>query len=190
MEEGKLFGALLTGVLKFNYEGNQAITPQLLKEQVFRNAEVSEEEIEEMFQRCTEFLKKCEYNNWQITQLESALQKSTFTPLQQEMLSKFWRANRAQILKTTRERVTWNNRLSKLSYRIDVKTKAKNVAEVNEPVALVELILDQPPSQQSVAEKKNTKTSAATVRFEMDREQLADVIAQIDCIQQHILRRT
>ena len=44
---------------------------------------------------------------------------------------------------------TWNNRLEKLSWRIDSKTKSRQIADMNELTSIVELKLNNGNSSNS-----------------------------------------
>jgi nicotinic acid mononucleotide adenylyltransferase len=38
---------------------------------------------------------------------------------------------------------SWNNHIKQLAWRVDIKTASKNVAEINEPVAMLELSVEK-----------------------------------------------
>lgn len=69
----------------------------------------------------------------------------------------------------------WNNRLKNLSWRVDVKTASNSSAEMNDPVAIVEI--------QSEAGHKSSEASSQVLRFEMNRNQLADLTSTLENIQ-------
>ena len=73
--------------------------------------------------------------------------------------------------------VTWNDSLERLSWRIDVRTLSKTVAEQNdEPVAFFEM-----------ATKNGTGSVAPVVhsaKFEMDRAEVTNMLASLNEIQQ------
>ena len=69
----------------------------------------------------------------------------------------------------------WNNRLKNLSWRVDVKTASNINAEMNDPVAIVEL--------QSETGHKSSEMSAQVLRFEMNRNQVADLTTTLESIQ-------
>lgn len=70
--------------------------------------------------------------------------------------------------------VSWNNELSKLSWRVDVRAMSKSKSEFDEPIAFFEMAL-------------NKKTSAASegtaVQFEMDRGEVDDVLRKLGDVQ-------
>ena len=78
-----------------------------------------------------------------------------------------------EVLDAARKRVTMNNVLHKFAWRIDVKTKSKDVEEMSEPSTIVEMNIGPP--------FKSTKSDV--VRFEMDQEQLSHLVKQMSNIQ-------
>jgi len=67
-----------------------------------------------------------------------------------------------------------------MSWRIDSKTKSKKVAEMNELTAIVEMVVGN--NQQKDKNQNNTQV----IQFEMDRDQLAKVIGEINTIQKQL----
>lgn len=43
----------------------------------------------------------------------------------------------------------WNNSLNKISWRIDTKTKSRNVGDMNELCSIVEMVLQNPQNSES-----------------------------------------
>ncbi len=82
-----------------------------------------------------------------------------------------------QINKKLMKDVTWNDSFERLSWRIDVRTLSKTVAEQNdEPIAFFEM-----------ATKNSTGPAAAVVhnaKFEMDRSEVTSMLASLNEIQQ------
>jgi hypothetical protein len=72
---------------------------------------------------------------------------------------------------------TWNNHFKQLSWRVDVKTASKYVAESNDPVAMFEL------NTESGVKCTNNNT---VTRFEMNRNQVADIIQILETIERAI----
>jgi len=52
---------------------------------------------------------------------------------------KFWKNHKNKIHETLIAKATWNNTLKHVSWRIDIKSQAKNIDEVNTPTAIMEL---------------------------------------------------
>ena len=55
------------------------------------------------------------------------------------------REKEAEVATGGGEGAVYSNSLEKTAWRIDVKTKAKNTAEMSEPIAIVELLIAQVP---------------------------------------------
>lgn len=62
---------------------------------------------------------------------------------QQESLIRHWRVQKPKVHEQIVRSSTWNNRLEKLSWRIDSKTKSRKVSELNELTSIVELRLSK-----------------------------------------------
>ena len=63
----------------------------------------------------------------------------------------------------------WNNSLKEINWRIDVKTASSKGDTTNEPIALVEL-----------------STSKSAAKFSMDKQQISELMTQLDQIQKKI----
>jgi hypothetical protein len=118
--------------------------------------------------------------NWDVSKLERILKKTQLTPENQKTLIAFWTNEKDKIHDFVVKKSKWNNSLSSLSWRVDMKTASKNVAEINEPVAIFEFGsetgtngVERVPVQQAV-------------RFEMNRAQIGDMITTLDNIQKKI----
>jgi len=68
-----------------------------------------------------------------------------------------------------------------MSWRIDSKTKSRKVAEMNELTAIVEMVIGN--NQQK---KEDSQNNTQVIQFEMDRDQLAKVIGEINTIQKQL----
>ena len=92
------------------------------------------------------------------------------TQAQTEALGSVWKDERAkvnaQLVKTSR----WNPQLVNSSWRIDVNSANKAGVTEEEPVAIMELILQ-------ANEDKNV------VRFEMDRATVLNTVGEIEALQ-------
>ncbi|ELR15336.1 COMM domain containing protein 1, putative, partial [Acanthamoeba castellanii str. Neff] len=151
MEDPARFAAVLNGVVKRTFENDQQITPAFIKEQVFpQHEDVSVDDVAAMFDRCVSLVGESAYHNRQPAQLQQALKKarlsttrrvSDFSATQQEIIVKFWTLNKDKLHAKVRKNAMWGTELHKFAWRIDVKSKARAVSEMNEPVAIVELTL-------------------------------------------------
>jgi len=176
MDSPKYFGPLLQTIVRFLFEGVE-VSPETLKQEIYPDVNnATLEAISELFELCTQIISRGAKEDLEVTQFEALVQKETaLSAAQQELFVKFWKAQKAKIHDYVYRKVRWNNTLQKISWRIDVKTKTKAVSEVNEPTAIVEMSIG-----------KNKDQDQKLVRFEMDKEQLAQVLLQINNIQQQL----
>ena len=63
------------------------------------------------------------------------------TDNQSKVYIKFWKNNKTKIHDKLVSKCIWDNTLKNMSWRIDVKTRSKDVEQINTPVAIVELQL-------------------------------------------------
>lgn len=183
MEQAKYFGAFLNGIMKREYEGDNTITPKYLKEAIFSEfAEVTIEKIVEMYDYMKELIALAAHEDYDPSQIDTflKLKKTTLTQTQKEAFSKFWRGHRAQIHDVVCQRATWDNTFDRVAWRIDLKTRTKESlaegVELNDAVAIYELHINLAGDQK----KKDV------ARFEMDKEQLQQVLAQVAAIEKDI----
>jgi len=182
MDNPKIFRAFLNGVLKAKYEGDATITPEFIATELKID---SVTDVSAMMQACGDILQQAALNNWELKEFEDYLRSSTsLTENQIVAALQFWRANKQKIHDIVIKKSNWNNGLSKFAWRIDIKSRARNSTnEINEPIAIVEWTLNtntQNPS--NVQHDDATKV----VRFEMDRDQIASTLHQINSIQKII----
>ena len=79
---------------------------------------------------------------------------------------------------------TFNNHLTDFSWRVDVKTASKSSPEINLPIAVVEFGLQSGYKDNSA---NNTSTaSTSTVRFGMDRDDVAAMIDELEKVQKAV----
>ena len=90
----------------------------------------------------------------------------------------------------------WENQLKSFNWRIDVKSKARHIADLNTPTAIVEMEI----SGSKVVLLANLMSEcidcslclqgSEVVRFEMNEEGLAKMIEQIETIEEQITAYT
>jgi len=174
MEDPKLYGALLNGVLKREYEGDASMTPEFLAEAVF-GGKVSAEAVGKACAVAADLIARAAYEDYDAAQIAAflKLRVKELTAPQREAFARFWRTHRARIHEAVRRRTTWDPALGRVAWRIDVKTRAMGTApgtELSEPVAIVEL----------------HGGVGGVARFEMGRDQLRDVLAQVRAVERDI----
>jgi hypothetical protein len=70
----------------------------------------------------------------------------------------------------------WNENLLKLNWRVDTKAKSRKSGELNNMTAILEMTVG----------KKQTSDTARVIRFEMDKQQLDDLLKEFTKIQNQI----
>ncbi|EFA80769.1 COMM domain-containing protein 1 [Heterostelium album PN500] len=180
--EAKQFQSLLGFLLKREYEKDESLSSlSSLQEMIFSGSDLTEEFILSTYNKCINIIERASYSDVDLTAFESLIKDNDFTQQQQEGLTKFWKTNKKKIHDIVNRRTRFNNSLDKMSWRLDLKTKSKDVEEMNEPTAIVELDLTK--NLRSSTEKKQQQQK---IRFEMDRNQLQDTLEQINIIQKLI----
>ncbi|XP_062621896.1 COMM domain-containing protein 1-like [Saccostrea cucullata] len=178
----KNISALLTGLAKRNYYNESEYTDDFLKSQIF--PDVAEEEYASLLKRCSSYMKSIVSADMDFNQLEAFLtsqMKRREAAMSEEEASayrKFWKIHKNKIHDTLVSKTNWNNTLKKVSWRIDVKSQAKNTENMNEPTAIVELQIENPQESQK----------ADVVQFEMDENRLAHVLQNMKDIEDQIVQ--
>ena len=68
--------------------------------------------------------------------------EGALTQEQAAAFMKFWKAQKTKIHDILVQKSSWNNRLKDMSWRIDVKAQARHIEQLNSPVAIVEMQLE------------------------------------------------
>ena len=79
---------------------------------------------------------------------------------------------------------SWEPTLEQLSWRVDVKTAARGVADHSQPTAIVEMSLGHGKSASSAS------APSSVFQFELNRAEVDDVLQTIDAIQRTIKEAT
>eukprot|EP00004_Rigifila_ramosa_P015039 TRINITY_DN3469_c0_g1_i2.p2 TRINITY_DN3469_c0_g1~~TRINITY_DN3469_c0_g1_i2.p2 ORF type:complete len:217 (+),score=56.55 TRINITY_DN3469_c0_g1_i2:88-651(+) len=129
----------------------------------------------------TALLQRAAAENWPVATLEAALAKTKLNTEQSQAWARFWRAQSAKIHDALYQNSTWDNRLAKFSWRIDVQSKSKTSQELHQPCAVLEMALAPAPVLGGEAKPE-------LLRMELDKAELARLVATIDTIQQLLVR--
>ena len=62
---------------------------------------------------------------------------------QANVYRKFWKTHKNKIHDVLVSQSNWNNSLKKVSWRIDIKSQSRNVDQMSEPTAIVELMVGE-----------------------------------------------
>merc|ERR1711963_775386 len=167
-DDAKSFLALLNGLSRKTYDGQDEITEEFLKEQIY--PECPQEVFDQRLNRCRGLLKSMVSGDMDMTQLEAFLAaqaKKREAPLTEEQASavrKFWKTNKAKIHDTIIAQTMWGNTLRKVAWRIDLQAQSRNVSEINAPSAIMEL---------QIADNLQKEKAADVVTFEMSEDKLS-----------------
>ncbi|XP_065843947.1 COMM domain-containing protein 1-like [Oscarella lobularis] len=179
MDRPEIVVGLLNGLSKKLFYGER-LDLETIKEQL--GLEIPDEDFSSQARRLSSVLANIASANMDFDQLEAfltsqtkkkegALESNFVAPLK-----KFWKQNRSKIHDALVKGSTWDNRLKGFSWRIDVKSKAKHLVDINQATAIVELELEQ----------GHSSSTREVLRFEMDDRQLENVMKEIDSIDKQI----
>ncbi|XP_072030848.1 COMM domain-containing protein 1-like [Amphiura filiformis] len=184
-EEIRRVVGLLNGLAKREYYGNKDISDDFLKTELYPDD--SEEDFSVRLTKCKNLLKSIASADMDFNQLEAFLTSHTrkkeggITKNQATAFSKFWKSNKVKIHESMVAKNTWGNTLKSLSWRIDIKSQAKHIDQLNTPTAIVEL---------QIAESQASDKEADVVRFEMDEEKLVQVTQSLNEIEERLAAYT
>ncbi|XP_048738267.1 COMM domain-containing protein 1-like [Ostrea edulis] len=182
MADTKTISALLTGLARRRYYNESEYTDEFLKSQIFPDS--SDEEYASLLRRCSNYMKSMVSADMDFNQLEAFLtsqmkrREAAMTEEEASAYRKFWKVHKNKIHDTLVSKTNWNNSLKKVSWRIDVKSQAKNTENMNEPTAIVELQI----------ENQHESQKADVVQFEMDENKLANVLQNMKDIEDQIVQ--
>ena len=97
-----------------------------------------------------------------MTQLEAFLtaqSKKREAPLTEEQagaVRKFWKSNKTKIHESIISQTMWGNTLQKVSWRIDLKSQARHLTEINAPSAIMELQIADSLQKNKASQQKVT----------------------------------
>lgn len=171
--------ALLNGVRQRVFENNEQVTPAMLKERVFADDDhISEDLLGKLCGLCARIMREAAFNAWEPSELEAVLKKTPLPEPMQDIFVRFWAQQRPAVVERARTESAWNDSLSSLSWRIDLRSSSSGEGKLDmsssKASAIVEMVVGQ---------KGGGESSNEIVRFEMDREQLAQTrrsIAEIE----------
>ncbi|KAM6179790.1 COMM domain-containing protein 1 [Erethizon dorsatum] len=142
LEGSKSLSGLLNGLAQDAFYGNQGITEELLRSQLY--PEVSPEEFRPFLAKMRGILKSIASADMDFNQLEAFLTAQTkkqggITSEQAAVISKFWKSHKTKIRESLVNQSSWENGLRGLSWRVDGKSQSRHSAQIHTPVAIVEL---------------------------------------------------
>eukprot|EP01111_Echinosteliopsis_oligospora_P015555 TRINITY_DN618_c0_g1_i1.p1 TRINITY_DN618_c0_g1~~TRINITY_DN618_c0_g1_i1.p1 ORF type:complete len:194 (+),score=48.45 TRINITY_DN618_c0_g1_i1:17-598(+) len=192
MDAPRNFGQLLTAVVKHLFE--TPVIASSLKELLFSDDDnVTLTDVVNLFEKSRDILSKAAVEDMDVGPFESlVLSLEGLTDNQKDLFVKFWKMQKTKIHESAYKQTRWNNSLTKIAWRIDVKTRSKSTSEINEPTAIVEMNTEGAFIKQKTSSTSTSQPSSSSklIRFEMDRDQLSEVLSQINHVQQSIAALT
>eukprot|EP01128_Nolandella_sp_AFSM9_P006217 TRINITY_DN3147_c0_g1_i2.p1 TRINITY_DN3147_c0_g1~~TRINITY_DN3147_c0_g1_i2.p1 ORF type:complete len:184 (+),score=53.60 TRINITY_DN3147_c0_g1_i2:54-554(+) len=162
-QDGRVMKAILRGILKGVYEGNEEYTPSFIKEQILSLA--GPEELEQWIDEATAILGEAAKGSWELKQFDTFLPQLGWSDPFQYEAKVFWKENRGKIAELLSSGSRWNNSLARFNWRMDVKTRERKVVgEQNVSTAIIEFEI-APPKQVTATVDPNR-----VVRFEMSKD--------------------
>eukprot|EP01096_Ripella_sp_DP13-Kostka_P010119 TRINITY_DN3940_c0_g1_i1.p1 TRINITY_DN3940_c0_g1~~TRINITY_DN3940_c0_g1_i1.p1 ORF type:complete len:202 (-),score=123.60 TRINITY_DN3940_c0_g1_i1:20-598(-) len=178
----KLFGALLNASFKLIFEKDTTINPQMLKDELFADSEdITVDHVKVIFEKVARMILEGAKKNWDLPTLETKLKDSPLSDAQQEIFIRFWKQRKPEIFESMLRQSKWNDSLLQFRWRLDVITKTKgHDSNINQPTAIIELTTGL--SGSPVDAETNE-----VVRFEVERNQLAEIISKVESIEARLL---
>ena len=201
----KLFLGLLNGLGKRIFLGDE-ITDEFLNERVFASSSLGEEAVAALIADLSRLLRRAAHQSWSASDLEAALAKSGggVDAEHTAVLLAFWRKEGGKYHEALcRRSLFTNNTLDRVTWRVDVKAQASTATKSDagreggeggaqgvggeDPQSDVAAIVEMRLRDGAAGDES---AGTETVQFEIDREQLADLVAQLGAVKAAIARRT
>lgn len=176
-----MLAALINGIIRLDYYGDSTITEELLKNELY--PEESSDNFAALLHKIRALIKSMASSDMDQTQAETFLVSQTkkrdgaITDSQAKVLLQIWKSHRVRVHDSLVRSCVWNNRLSNINWRIDVKSRSRNVEQLNAATAVVELELENSDANSQGVE---------VVKFEVDEKGLGNVLQSLKDIEQQI----
>eukprot|EP00112_Aurelia_sp_Birch-Aquarium-sp1_P007133 Seg1778.10 transcript_id=Seg1778.10/GoldUCD/mRNA.D3Y31 product="COMM domain-containing protein 1" protein_id=Seg1778.10/GoldUCD/D3Y31 len=171
---------LLNGIAKREYYGEEGITDDFLREELYE--EMDETNFEAHLKRFENLMKIMVNSDMDFRQLEAFLtsqmkrREGALTEEQAAAISRFWKNHKTKIHDVVVQRSSFGNTLKQTNWRIDLKTHSRHLEQINTPVAIYELEVG----------KHDSKNETEKIRFEMDSDQLNETLMKMERIKDRI----
>ncbi|KAL3873347.1 hypothetical protein ACJMK2_036479 [Sinanodonta woodiana] len=182
-DDPKSLLGLLNGIAKRTYYHEEGITNEFLKSELY--PDVQEEDFERLITKCTALMKNMVSADMDLNQSEAFLtaqmnkKEHGITEEQAAVFRKFWKSHKNKIHESIIIHTTWNNSLKQVSWRIDLKSQARHLDQINTPTAIMELQVGKNGDE-------TEKDSSEVIRFEMDESKLSSVLQSMKEIEDEI----
>lgn len=145
---------LLNGIARREYFGETEITDEFLHQELF--SDLSGEQFDTMLKRYETLMRNIVSADMDFNQLEAFLtsqmkrKQGALTQEQAAAFLKFWKSQKAKIHDVLVQKSSWNNKLKDINWRIDLKSQARHLQQINTPVAIVEMQVEKRSTESKV----------------------------------------
>lgn len=146
---------LLNGIARREYFGESEITDDFLHQELF--SDLSEEQFDAMLKRYEALMRSIVSADMDFNQLEAFLtsqmkrKQGSLTQEQAAAFLKFWKSQKVKIHDVLVQKSSWNNKLKDVNWRIDLKSQARHLEQINTPVAIVEMQVEKRSTESKVS---------------------------------------
>jgi len=144
-------------------------------EQLQEHLQLAEGQVDTVLEGCAFFLERSAYHVIQPTQLSAHLQAAGMIQSHARAFSGVWEAEASGVLRRLRAKTQGTYpTLESVDWRLHVQTGATGIAKMADPRSIISLGL------------RNPDASSKVVTVELEHEQLATLLAQLDAAQQQL----
>ena len=146
---------LLNGIARREYFGESEITDEFLHQELF--PDLSEDQFDVMLKRYETLMRNIVSADMDFNQLEAFLtsqmkrKQGSLTQEQAAAFLKFWKSQKIKIHDILVQKSSWNNKLKDINWRIDLKSQARQLQQINTPVAIVEMQIEKRSTESKVS---------------------------------------
>ena len=148
---------LLNGIARREYFGESDITDDFLHQELF--SDLSDEQFDAMLKRYEALMRSIVSADMDFNQLEAFLtsqvkrKQGSLTQEQAAAFLKFWKSQKTKIHDVLVQKSSWNNKLKDVNWRIDLKSQARHLEQINTPVAIVEMQVEKRSTESKVSDR-------------------------------------
>ena len=160
---------LLNGLARREYFGESEITDEFLHQELF--SDLDKEQFDAMLKRYENLMRNIVSADMDFNQLEAFLtsqmrrKQGSLTQEQAAAFLKFWKSQKVKIHDVMVQKSSWNNKLKDVSWRIDLKSQGRHLQQINTPVAIVEMQLENRSAESKVSITSSSLTAYCKSRL-------------------------
>ena len=160
---------LLNGLARREYFGESEITDEFLHQELF--SDLDKEQFDVMLKRYENLMRNIVSADMDFNQLEAFLtsqmrrKQGSLTQEQAAAFLKFWKSQKVKIHDVMVQKSSWNNKLKDVSWRIDLKSQGRHLQQINTPVAIVEMQLENRSAESKVSITSSSLTAYCKSRL-------------------------